>query len=171
MPTITQLRELVATKLASASDIQATEHREVENAIIDYLEALESSSSNAKSKVVTLDSFTTDRNYSVATDLASPKVITGVFVMLECVTANNSFSVGDIVTAPTPYPTDSGRTAAQGIGVQFNNTNPNSVKVMVNDQLTIMTAYNSASGAIANNVIFSGGATANWKIRLIIGYV
>jgi hypothetical protein len=171
MPTITELRELVTTKLGSASDIQASEHREVENAIIDYLEALESSSSNAKSKVVTLDSFTTDRNYSVATGLVSPRVITSVLVMLECVTANNGFVEGDVVTAPTPYPQDSGRTSAQGIGVQFNNINPDTVKVMVNDQLTIMTVYNSGGGALAGNVLFSGGATANWKIKLIIGYV
>jgi hypothetical protein len=169
--TLTEIREKVVLKLASASEIQAVEHREIENDILDYLEALEGSASNAKSKVVTLDSFTTDRNYSVATGLASPKVITGVLVMLECVAANNGFSIGDIVTAPTPYPTDSGRTAAQGIGVQFNNTNPGTLKVMVNDQIAIMTVYDSAGGAIANNVLFSGGATANWKIRLIIGYV
>jgi len=55
--------------------------------------------------------------------------------------------------------------------VQYNNVNPSTVKVMVNDQLTIMTAYDSGSGAVANNVIFSGGGTANWSIKLIIGYI
>ncbi|WP_281322002.1 hypothetical protein [Flavobacterium aestivum] len=167
--TITAIRELVTTNLGSASDIQATEHRDVEYAILDYIENLENSIT--KSKVVMLDSFLTDRNYSVTTGLASPKVITGVLAMLVCKAANNGFAEGDTVTAPTPYPQDSGRTSAQGIGVQYNNVNPDVVRVMVNDQLTIMTPYDSAANAIANNVIFSGAATANWSIKLIIGYV
>lgn len=167
--TLTQIRENVAIKLADESDIEAFEHREIENDILDYIEVLESSI--PKFKVVTLDSFTTDRNYSVTTDLAVPKAITSVVVMLVCKTVNNGFAVGDTITAPTPYPTDSGRTSAQGIGVQYNNSNPGSVKVMVNDQLTIMTVYDPASGALANNVMFSGGSCANWAIKLIVGYI
>lgn len=41
---------------------------------------------------------------------------------------------------------------------------------MVNDQVTIMTAYNGTANAVANNVIISGGGTANWSIKLIVGY-
>ncbi|WP_281225360.1 hypothetical protein [Flavobacterium aquiphilum] len=167
--TLTEIRELIATKLADTSDIQASEHREVENAIVDYIEALQSTI--AKSKVVTLDSWTTDRNYSVATGLSSGAVIAGVLVMLVCKNVNNGFSIGDTITAPTPYPEDSHRTSAQGIGVQFNNLNPATINVMVNDQITIMTVYNPAPSAIANNVIFSGSATNDWKIQLVIGYV
>jgi hypothetical protein len=169
MPTITELRELSNTKFASASDIEAVEQREFNNALFDYLEAIQGSI--VKSKVVMLDDFTTDRNYSVATDLTAANQITSVVAMLVCKTINNGFAAGDTVTTPTPYPNDSGRTNAQGIGVQYNNLNPDTVKIMVNDQLTIMTAYNSASGALANNVMFSGGATANWSIKLIIGYI
>lgn len=167
--TLTELREYSNTKLADASDIHALEHREVNDEIFNYLENLENSI--AKSKVVTLDSFVTDRNYSVATGLAAGKVITSVVVMMECKVSNNGFAIGDVVTAPTPYPADSNRTSAQGIGVQYNNANPDVVRVMTNDQITIMTAYNPASGAIANNVLLSGGALANWKIKLIIGYI
>jgi len=167
--TLTQIRENVALKLADTSDILAVEHREIETDILDYIEALEATI--PKQKVITLDSFTTDRNYSVNTDLAVPKIITSVLVMLVCKTANNGFVIGDVITAPTPYPQDSGRTSAQGIGIQYNNSNPGSIKIMVNDQLTIMTAYNPAGGANANNIIFSGGSTANWAIKLIIGYI
>jgi hypothetical protein len=169
MPTLTELRELSNTKFASASDIQAVEQREFNDLLFEYLEDLQASI--VKSKVVMLDTFTTDRNYSVATELTSANQITSVVAMLVCKAANNGFAVGDVVTAPTPYPTDSGRTSAQGIGVQYNNVNPDSVKVMVNDQITIMTVYNPASGAIANNVLLSGGAMANWSIKLIIGYI
>ncbi|MNF41647.1 hypothetical protein D3C85_538430 [compost metagenome] len=171
MPDITetQVREFIALKLADESDILATEHREVENKMMDFI--VQELAKTVKSKVVTLDSFTTDRNYSVATDLALPSVITGVLVMLVCAAANNGFAVGDTITAPTPYPQDANRTSAQGIGVQFNNSNPGSVKVMVNDQITIMTAYNSGTGAVANNVMLSGGSMANWAIKLIIGYI
>lgn len=167
--TLTEIRKNVALKLANESDITAEEHREIENDILDYIEVLEAFI--PKFKVLMLDSFTTDRNYSVNTDLVLPKIITSVLAMLVCKNANNGFAVGDVVTAPTPYPSDNGRTSAQGIGVQYNNSSPGSIKVMVNDQITIMTPYNAASGAIANNVLLSGGAMVNWSIKLIIGYI
>lgn len=167
--TIAELRTLAANKLADQSNIRAVEQREVVTAIIDILEA--QTATVHKSKVLTLSNFTTDRNYSVATEIPVGSTITGVFAMLECVAVNNGFAIGDRVTAPTPYPSDNGRTSAQGIGVQFNNANSSTVKVMVNDQLTIMTPYSAVALANANNVLLSGGATANWVIKLFVNYI
>ena len=166
--TITQVREFIATKLAGDPVISAKDHRDVENKVLDFI--VQENAKLARSIEVTLDVFTTNRNYSVPTGLAASAVITSVMVMLVCKTANNSFYVGDVVTAPTPYPRDGGRTSAQGIGVQYNVATSASVKVMVNDEVTIMTAYNAAPGADANYMIFSGSQSANWSIKLIIGY-
>lgn len=166
--TETQVRQFIAENLPSESDIPAVDHRAVENKIMDFV--VQELAKVAKSKVLSLDSFTTDRNYSVATELPNSAVIDSVVVMLVCKTANNSFSAGDVVTAPTPYPQDSGRTSAQGIGAQYNNFSNSTIKVMVNDQVTIMTAYNGTANAVANNVIISGSGTANWSIKLIVGY-
>jgi hypothetical protein len=157
--------DLIDANLADFSDILPAEHRAVEIALLNYIH------SKPSIKVLNLDLFTTDRNYSVPTGLVAGRTITGVVVMLECKTANNGFAVGDIITAPTPYPVDSGRTSAQGIGVQYNNSQPDTVKVMTNDQITIMTPYNDVANAIANNIIISGAATGNWKIKLYVTYI
>ncbi|QGK72852.1 hypothetical protein [Flavobacterium sp. SLB02] len=163
-----ELRAYVALKLAGDPEIEASAHRDVENAIIDFI--VSGLGTVTKSKVLLLESFTTDRNYTIATALPVAAIIDSVVVMLVCKVANNGFSIGDVVTAPTPYPRDSGRTDAQGIGVQYNNLSNGSIKVMVNDQLTIMTAYNSTPNAVANNILISGGGAANWSIKLIVGY-
>ncbi|SHG27500.1 hypothetical protein [Flavobacterium johnsoniae] len=166
--TESSVRQFIAEKLGDDSDILATEHREVENKIMDYV--VQEFKKVAKSKVLILESFTTDRNYSLSTELPTGSFIDSVVVMLVCKVSNNGFSVDDCVTAPTPYPQDSGRTSAQGIGVQYSNLNPSTVKVMVNDQITIMTAYNSAPNAVANNVIMSGTNLNNWELKIIVGY-
>lgn len=163
-----QLRLYVAQKLAGVPAINASEHRDVENAIIDFIVA--GLGTVTKSKVLILDSFTTDRNYTISTGLPVSAVIDSVIVMLVCKVSNNGFSTGDVVTAPTPYPTDSGRTAAQGIGVQYNNFGNSTIKVMVSDQLTIMTAYSPVSNIATSNILISGSGTANWSIKLIVGY-
>lgn len=159
-----EIVDLIDTNLADFSDILPVEHRAVEMALLNYIH------SKPSVKVLSLDLFTTDRNYSIATGITAGSTIVGVAVMLECKTANNGFAVGDIVTAPTPYPTDSGRTSAQGIGVQYN-SQPDTVKVMTNDQITIMTPYNDAVNAVANNISISGAATGNWKIKLYVTYI
>ena len=159
-----EIQLLIEENLASGSAILAEKHREVEMALLGYIK------SKPSVKILTIDSFTTDINYSVNTGLVIGSTISGVIVALECTGAHEGFAIGDIVTASTPYPSDKGRTSAQGIGVQYN-SNPSTVKVMVNDQLTIMTAYNPASGAIANTVIFSGSGCANWKIKLYVNYL
>lgn len=163
-----QVREFIALKLAGDPEIQAEDHREVENVIMDFIVA--GLATVSKSKVLMLETFGANSNYSIATGLPVSSVIDSVVVMLVCKNSNNGFAAGDVVTAPTPYPQDSGRTAAQGIGVQYNNFSNSTVKVMVNDSITIMTVYNSTPGADANNIQITGSATANWSIKLIVGY-
>lgn len=166
--TATELKAFIALKLAGTPEIEAEDHREVENAIVDFI--VGNVATVAKSKVLLLETFSADRNYSVSTELPVSAVIDSVVAMLVCKYENNGFYPGDVVTAPTPYPQDSGRTSAQGIGVQYNNESNSTIKVMVNDQLCIMTAYNAAGGANANNVLITGVATGNWSIKLIVGY-
>lgn len=166
--TVNELRQLIALNLASESDIPAEKHREVENKIIDYV--VQEFAKVAKSKVLLLEAFTTDRNYSVATGLPSGVKIDSVVVMLVCQIANSGFNVGDTVNASTSYPADNGRTAAQGIGVQYNNVDSSSIKVVVNKQVTIMSSYNSASNATAGNILMSGINMNNWFMKLIVGY-
>lgn len=170
MPDITetQVREFIALKLADDSDITAVEHREVENKIMDFL--VQEIAKTAKSKILLLESFAVEGNYSIATGLPVGAVIDSVVAMLVCKVANNGFQVNDTVTATTPYPLDAGRTPAQGIGVQYNNISNDVIKVMVNDQLTIMTAYDPAVGADVDNVRISGTDAAKWSIKLIVGY-
>lgn len=163
-----EVRTFITEKLPNASEIPAIDHRAVENKIMDYL--VQEIAKVAKTKVLLLESFAVDRNYTISTGLSISAVIDSVVVMLVCKTANNGFVIDDVVTAPTPYPADGGRTLAQGIGVQYNNAANNSIKVMVNDQLTIMTAYNSAANAPANNLFISGVDAAKWSIKLIVGY-
>lgn len=122
------------------------------------------------SKELVLTSFTLDRNYSISTGLNSNYEIKSATVFLKCKIANNGYQVGDIVTAPTPYPTDSGRTEAQGLGVQFNNNDPSVLKIMINIQLTIMKPYTSASGATTDPFIISGSQSSNWSLILDVNY-
>lgn len=121
----------------------------------------------ALQKVVMLTTFAADRNYYVYTGLTFGNTMTSVIAMLVCKVANNGFSVGDCVTAPTPYPQDSGRTAAQGIGVQFNTNDYSVVYIMTNDEMHIMTSFNPQGGAVANNVKIT---PSQWSIKLIISY-
>lgn len=155
-----ELIAFINEQLADASNIKPEEHRAVEIAIVDFCDK--------KTKILTLESFTTDRNYSVNTGIAEGNIITGVRVMLECKNNNNGFVAGDHVTAPTPYPKDSGRTNAQGIGIQYNGVA--SIRIMVNDEICLMTPYNSSPNANANNLLLSGSETDNWKIKLYVDY-
>lgn len=169
MPDITetQVRVFIATQLVGDPPIEADAHRAVENKIMDFV--VQEIGKTAKVKSLVLESFTTDRNYSVSTGLTAGE-IQGVTVMLVCKTANNNFSPNDTVTVSTPYPRDAGRTTAQGIGVQFSNVSVSAVKVMVNKEITIMTAYDATPGAEASHIGLSDSETANWSIKLIITY-
>jgi hypothetical protein len=157
-----EIEALINLNLADASNITPAEHRDVEIALLNYAKLKPSI------KVLSIDTFITNRNYSVDTGLATGSIILEAIAMLECKTANNGFAVGDIVTAPTPYPVDSGRTAAQGIGVQFNNLNIDTIKVMVNDQIIIMTAYDGTTDAGVSNISIS---TSDWKIKLFVNFL
>lgn len=121
-----------------------------------------------KSTVVKLNSWSLDSQFTAITGLASGKVIQGINVFLECTVANNGFAVGDVVTAPTPYPTDSGRTPEQGIGIQFKESVHNLFRVMVLDNVTIAQAW-TVDGATANDIQISN--TSQWAIRFQIFYI
>jgi len=166
--TLTEIRELVATNLADDSDILPSEHRAVENALIDYIEALQASV--AKVKILTLDTWTWDRNYSIPTTLAVGSVINSVAVMMECQIVNNGFGIGDVVTASTPYPPDPGRTPPQGIGVQYNNASNSTIKILVSDQVSIMSCYDPTINMTTESIPITGSLCASWKIKLIVGY-
>lgn len=163
--TITEITTLIALKFADFTNITPAEHREVEMALLNYVAAL------PKVKVLTLDSIpSVDRNYSLATELPVGAIITSAVAMLECKIANNGFSIGDTVTTPTPYPADNGRTAEQGIGLQYSNVNPDSIKAMISDGVTIMTPYSAAPNAIANFMGISG-TISNWKLKVVVNYI
>lgn len=167
-PTIAQLHNIINTNIANdvVGGIDPTDDRAVRNSIINYLSNI--SGQTLKSKVVVLNTFQLDRNFSIPTTISDGTTIHSVVVSLICKTANNSFIAGDIVTSPTPYPADSGRTAAQGIGVEYNNSDITSIKAMVNDEVTIMSKYNATGGATAGNLSIN---PAQWSIRLSILYV
>lgn len=120
-----------------------------------------------KSKVVKLNSWSLDSQFTVFTGFTESEVIMGMSCFLECTVANNGFSIGDVITAPTPYPSDSGRTAAQGIGFQFKESVNNLFRVLVNDQVCVMQAW-TVDGAIANPIFISN--TSQWAIRFVILY-
>lgn len=162
------VREFIALKLPSESEIPATDHRAVENKIMDYV--VQEFGKVAKSKELLLETWTTERNYSINTGLPAGAKITSVVAMLVCKMMNNDFVVGQVVTSPTPYPADSGRTYQQGIGVQYNEADSSSVKVVVSKQVTIMSAFDPTSGAGTWYVILSGVNTSNWGLKLIVGY-
>ena len=170
MPDITEteVRQFIATKLNGVPPIDADAHREVENKIMDFV--VQENAKNTKTKVLMLESFSCDRNYSVSTSLPLSAVIDSVQVMLVCKADNNGFVIGDTVTAPTPYFRSGQITTDNGIGVQFNNINNSVIRIMVNDRLVVMTAYNPASGALANCINIIGVDAAKWSIKLIISY-
>lgn len=120
-----------------------------------------------KNKIIKLSSWSLDNQFTVFTGFTGSEVIMGVSCFLECTTANNGYAVGDIITAPTPYPIDSGRTSSQGIGVQFKESVNNLFHVLINDQICVMQAW-TVDGAIANTFFIT--STSQWAIRLVILY-
>lgn len=167
--TIEETAALIVLNLGDQSNIRPVEHRAVEFALLNLIKNV--NATTHKSKILTLPNFITDRNYSVDTALPAGATIMAVYAMLECKTANNGFAIGDRVTAPVPYPADNGRTTAQGVGIQYNNSNNSTIKIVVNDQLTIMTPYSAVANAVADNISLSGAATQNWAIKLFVNYI
>jgi hypothetical protein len=121
-----------------------------------------------KSKNVTLLSWNLDRQFTVFTGLSSGQTILSITPFLECTTANNGWSIGDIITAPTPEANDSGGLPAQGIGVQFKGAVYNLFHVLVNDRVTVMQWWTS-DGSIANPHNITN--TSQWAIRFVILYI
>jgi hypothetical protein len=120
------------------------------------------------SNVTLLTSWALDSNRIITNNIdISLYEIIMVTAQLQCVLSYNGFSSGDIVTSPTPYPTDSGRTAGQGIGIQYRSSSP-LIRVIINDQVTIMTPYsNNANGG---TIFIESFDVSKWNIRLITLY-
>lgn len=156
---IDQIRTLIADKLADNSLITPVEHREVENALVDYLLEV------PKAKVLTVETIAVDRNFTVNTLLPAGSLITNVMVMLECKLANNGYVIGDTVTAPTPYPIDAGRTAGQGIGIIFTNTNNAVINIVINDDVHIMSRF------VGQGTIGLATIIGSWKLKLFVNYI
>jgi hypothetical protein len=124
--------------------------------------------SSLKIATLVLTTFLADRHHSVSTGLPSGSTIINVVAMLKAkATGSSTYAIGDTTTAPTPYPRDSGRTAEQGIGVQYNNNNTSVIRVMVTDQVTVIGSYNPASGAICDTLIID---PSKWSIVLTVLY-
>lgn len=173
--TIPQLQTLIDTNLADNSNIIPAEHREVEHEIVNYLATVPGGSGSGGgvgggqlfTKIVYLNSWQPDRQYTVATGIPTGTIL-WVHVDFECVNANNGFTAGDIIDTPRAYPEDSGRTAAQGVGVQYKAGTPSSIHFSTNDGVWAMSAW-VGDGQVGGN--FNIGANSgNWKIRFVITY-
>lgn len=117
--------------------------------------------------IATLDTFDTDKIYSISTGLPSNALLLDVQIALQCKVPNNNYVLNDITTVNVPEMGDEGGLAAQGIGVQFNPSVPATIRLLVNDQLTIMLGY-LAGDTIASSVFVN---PSEWKIRLVIMYI
>ena len=160
--TIAQIDQLITDNLADFSNIIPQKHRAVSSALLAYMSLL------PKLKVLTIDTILLDRNYSINTELPVDSTITGAIVMLECKIANNNFAVGDVTTAPTPYPVDNGRTSEQGIGLQYTNVDNSTIKVMLSDQVHIKHGYIATADYPTNTLNID---PANWKLKVFVTYL
>lgn len=119
-------------------------------------------------KYVELTSWTVDRQYTISSGLTASDTIHQVVPFFRCIVANNDLSPNDMITTPTPYPEDSGRTNSQGIGVQFKPAGNLPIHILVNDGVYAMKGW-VADGNQADP--FDIGAVASqWAIRLVIMY-
>lgn len=125
-------------------------------------------SGGIKSQIFKLNSWSLDRQFTVSTGFSGTQTILGITAFLECTTANNGFAIGDIVTAPTPYPEDGGRTPAQGIGVQFKESQRSLFRVLVNDGVWVMRPWTS-DGATADPIEITN--PTQWALRFIMFYI
>lgn len=114
-----------------------------------------------------LNSWTKDRQHSISTGLSGVTIL-GVHIMLQCLVANSGYAVGDTVTVNTPELNDSGGRPDQGIGVQYNNNNVSVIRVMTNQEITIMGAWTSDGATNTENAI---GLESQWAIKVIVTYI
>lgn len=160
-PTIGQLHNIINVNIANNVEggIDPLDDRAVRNSIVNYLANL--NAQTLKTKVVVLNSFQADRNFSIPTTIIDGTTIRSVDATLVCKVANNDFAIGDIVKPPSPY-------VNGGIGIQYKESDITSVKAVVNDEIWILSAYNSTLGAVGSNLMIN---PAQWSIRLTVFYV
>lgn len=126
-------------------------------------------SSGINFAVCFLTSWARDRYYSVPTGLPSTatSIISGS-IKLQCKVANRNYIVGDIITAPTPYPTDSGRTAEQGMSLDYWYA-INTVYVHITDGVFALYATGTTPGG--STVDSFSVDPAQWNIRIELFYI
>lgn len=152
------IQALIDNNIASGSDVNASELREVLTAMLNYNDF------SFRASTVEIDPLTVNASHTVATGLPSNALILSVTPFLQCKFANNNYAVGDKITAPTPYPRDVSRTAEQGLGIQW--TSYVNIRVMTGDEISIMRGWvNAGSGDVVN-----ASPLTNWKLVLVIIY-
>lgn len=148
---------VIQTNLADFSNITPEKHREVEYAILNAA---------VKASVIEIPNWQKDKQYSVYTgDLGIGEIIS-LIPYLKCTTANNGFQVGDIISIGTPERGDNGGIGQQGIGVQFNNNDVTSIKVLVADIVFTMEAFTN-NGVPADTIEPDPNF---FSIRLVVQY-
>lgn len=110
--------------------------------------------------------WTSNQQHSLSPALSGKTIISAI-PFLECTSAIQNISVGDIITAPTPESNDSGGHPDQGIGIQFNNSAPTTIRVLVGELISAMVGY-TATGATNGTFTVS---PSNFKIRVVILYI
>jgi hypothetical protein len=110
-----------------------------------------------------LTTWAKDRMYSITVSVPGATSILSATARLQCKVANNNYGVGDIITAPTPYPTDSGRTAEQGISVAYWGAS-SVLYVMITDGVWALWTTNSGT------VDTFSVDPAKWNIRVEVFY-
>lgn len=174
---IDALHTLVATNLADNSNIVPSVHREVEDEIINYMATLSGGGNPAPGSIPNaqmytvikyIESWQADKQYEVLTDISTGQIVT-VHLDLECKSSNNGFSQGDIIDTPRAYPEDSGRTAAQGMGVQYRANTVDKVYVSTNDGVWAMSSFAGVGQPGGNFNV--GASSSSWRIRVVITYI
>lgn len=127
--------------------------------------------SNIKTTIVILNSPSMDSGYNVATGISDGTSIISVTAFLECITANNSYNVGDIITAQPQEVNDGGGLVDSGIMIKFRTNVITEVTFSINNRVDINGAYVGSvgtSGIISNPIGLT--SLSNWAVRLVIIY-
>lgn len=153
-----EITALIVGKLADASNILPSEHREVELAILEYTDIF------PKIKKVVVSGWVLNKQHSVATGLTEGTIIE-VRALLVCKVASNGYNVGDTANVLNgQYPIDSGRTAGQGISIQTKAGVRVEIYFSIAQQLNIANAF--IADATNNGYFYL--LPANWDIQFII---
>lgn len=169
--TIAQLHDLVATNLADNSNIVPSEHREVEDEIINYLETtITQSSGFLQTKIIT-GGWSFNQGHVVDSEIGPGKTIINVTPTLICTVSNNGYAVGDIVNISPTQTNDSGGLSDSGVGVRWRADDSTRFTFNVQNRLDISNCYNGGTGTggpVSDPVQAQPG---QWNMRTVILYL